>query len=205
MALKSMKRTEKVALDKTKKKVSKKPNWVLRITILVIAIPVIMLAFVLLTSMEKAGEPVVGDRFDGHLDPAIKESSIKELESTLSFDNVDKVNVTLISATLRIDIDANDGIDAAGIEAIANATYDKVNAILPIGTYFTNHDKIKMYDLEINVFNLIPEDGSTIAQIWCIKHKNASEAEVGTDWPSNPKNQEVTNEVKKQPNVVPAQ
>lgn len=204
MALKSNKKTEKVAVDKTKK-VKQKPNWVLRITILVIAIPTLMIAFVLLTSIEKKGEPVVGDRFENHLDPAIKDSSLKELKNTLVFDNVDAVEVNLISATLRIDIDASDALDAAGIEAIANAAYDKVNQILPIGTYFKNHDGVKMYDLEINVYNLIPQEGTQTAQIWCIKHKNVSEAEPGTDWPSNPKNEDVANQVKKQPNVVPAQ
>ncbi len=205
MALKSMKKTEKVAVDKTKNKANRKPNWVLRITILVIAIPVLILAFVLLTSIEKKGEPVFGDRFDEHLDPAIKESSLTTLSDSLKFENVDSVDVNLISATLRIDINVNDAMDAAGIEAIANATYDKVNEVLPIGTYFKNHDKVKMYDLEINVYNLIPEEGTTIAQIWCVKHKNAAEAEPGIDWPSNPKNQEVVDQVKKQPNVVPAE
>lgn len=206
MAIKSLKKqTEKETVSKKQRNKDKKPNWVLRITILVIAIPVIILAFVLLTSMEKQGEPVVGNRFDNQLDPAIKSSEIESIEKSLVYDNVDKVEVNLISATLRINIDTNDGLDAAAIEAIANDVYAKVNEVLPIETYFTNAEKTKMYDLEINVYNLIPDESNAgIAQILCVKHKNASEEEVGTDWPTTARNAEVTEQVRTPAPAAPA-
>lgn len=198
MAIKSLKKqTEKETVSKKQGKKNKRPNWILRITILVIAIPVIILAFVLLTSMEKQGEPVVGNRFDNQLDPEIQTSEIEAIEQSLVYDNVDSIEVNLISATLRINIDANDGLDAGAIEAIANDVYAKVNEVLPIETYFTNAEKTKMYDLEINVYNLIPNDSNAgIAQIMCVKHKNAAEEEVGTDWPTTPRNAEVTDQVR---------
>lgn len=198
MAMKSFKtQTEKETVGKKARKKDKRPNWVLRITIIVIAIPVIILAFVLLTSMEKQGEPVVGNRFDNQLDPEIKSDEIEAIERSLVYDNTDSIEVNLISATLRINVDTNDGLDATAIEAIANDVYAKVNDILPIETYFTNTEKVKMYDLEINVYNLIPnESNAGVAQILCVKHKNASEEEVGTDWPTTPRNAEITEEVR---------
>lgn len=198
MAIKSLKKqTEKEIVNKKQGKSKKRPNWVLRITLIVIAIPVIILAFVLLTSMEKQGEPVVGNRFDNQLNPAIKTSEVDNIKKSLVYDNVDSVEVNLISATLRITIDANDGLDAAAIEAIANDVYAKVNEVLSIETYFTNTEDTKMYDLEITVFNLIPDEtNASIAPIKCVKHKNASEEEVGTDWPTTPRNEEVTNKVR---------
>lgn len=199
MAIKSLKnRKEKETVAKKQGNQSKRPNWILRITLVVIAIPLIILAFVLLTSMEKQGEPVVGNRFKNQLDPEIKNSEISSIKESLVYDNVDSVEVNLISATLRININTNDELDAASIEAIANDVYAKVNEILPVETYFTNTEKVKMYDLEINVYNLIPDETNAgIAQIWCIKHKNASEDEVGTDWPTSPRNEEVNEQVRK--------
>lgn len=201
MALKSMK-TEKVMTEKKAKK-KHRPNWVLRISILVVAVPVLILAFVLLTSLEKKGEPVDGDRFKTHLDPEIKDSSLKSIKSALAYDNVDKVEVNLISATLRITIDVNDALDAASIENITNDAYEKVNGIIPIGTYFTNHDKVKMYDLEINVYNLIPNENTQVTQIWAVKHKNASEEEAGFDWITTPRNDKVVEDVTKPIEKVP--
>ncbi|NBK97393.1 MAG: hypothetical protein EOM05_10745 [Clostridia bacterium] len=204
MAIKPFrKQSEQETVIKKEVKKNKRPNWILRVTVVIIAVPVIILAIILLTSMEKQGEPVVGSRFDKQLNPAIKTSEVDSLKKSLTYDNVDKVEVNLISATLRISIDTNDGLDAASIEAIANDVYAKVNELLPVETYFTNSAKVKMYDLEINVYNLIPDEKNAgVAQIWCVKHKNASEEEMGTDWPTTARNEEVTNQVRSEAPAV---
>lgn len=194
MALKR-KKQEKETVEIKKQKTKGRPNWLLRATILIVAIPMLILAIVLLTSMEKSGEPVEGSRFDHALDPKIEEKDLDALKQVLQYGNVDQIEVNLISATLRINIDTNDALDAASIEAIANDVYAQVDALLPITTYFTNKEDCKMYDLEINVYNLIPDESTPTAQLWCVVHKNASEEEKGIDWPTTPRNDEIVSQM----------
>lgn len=70
------------------------------------------------------------------------------MKSAMKFDGVDSVEVNLISATLRINIDTKDNASSSKVKSIMNEAYDKVNDILPIKKYFTNNDSDKMYDLE---------------------------------------------------------
>lgn len=193
---------EKVTTKTTKKTSFLDSNWIVRITALVIIIPIAIVAVLLLTSIENSGEPVVGDRFDTHLENKIENSQLKAVEDALVYNNVDKVQVSLKSATLRILIDTNDAIDANSLKAIADDAYNKVIAILPVETYFTNlagenDSVIKMYDLEINVYNVIPDDTTTQAQIYGVRYKNAANAESGFDWITTPKNQSVTDSLMK--------
>lgn len=193
--IKMKKNKEKINVNKVKQE----PNWLLRITLAVIIIPLLVIAVMLLTSIDKSGTPVVGNRFDNQLEPEIKDSQLDEIKETLTYSNVDNVEVNLKSATLRILIDANDGVDRAQIEALANDAYSKVTNILPISKYFTNkkeNDKtIKMYDLEIHVYNLIPEEGNQ-GQIYVKKYKNAPSETEGMDWLSECMNKEVCEQIK---------
>lgn len=193
--IKMKKNKEKINVNKVKQE----PNWLLRITLAVIIIPLLVIAVMLLTSIDKSGTPVVGNRFDNQLEPEIKDSQLDEIKETLTYSNVDNVEVNLKSATLRILIDANDGVDRAQIERLANDAYSKVTNILPISKYFTNkkeNDKtIKMYDLEIHVYNLIPEEGNQ-GQIYVKKYKNAPSETEGMDWLSECMNQEVCEQIK---------
>lgn len=188
--------TEKTTNKTVKKTGILESDWIVRITALVILIPVVIVTVLLLTSIDKSGEPVEGKRFKNQLVNEIEDSHISEIEGALSYSNVDAVQVSLKSATLRILIDANDGVGAADIEALANDAYTKVTSILPIETYFTNlvdgEDTIKMYDLEINVYNLIPDETNKDSQIYAVKYKNASAAESGFDWITTPRNEEVS-------------
>lgn len=191
---------EKVTAKSVKKSEILNSNWIVRITALVIIIPVVIVAVLLLTSIENSGEPVVGDRFDSHLKNKIADKDVKAVENALTYDNVDKVQVNLKSATLRILMDTNDSLNKDEIYAIAKDAYDKVTKLLPVETYFTNlpgenDTVIKMYDLEINVYNLIPDETNTTAQIYGVYYKNASSLEAGFDWITSPKNQDVVDSV----------
>lgn len=184
------------------KKVKQQPNWILRITLLVIAVPLIILAVILLTSIDKSGKPVVGSRFDKHLDPAITDKQLDEVEKALSYENIDKVELNLKSATLRITIDMSDDANQEVVSNMVDDAYEKVIAILPVDPYFTNQltedSTIKMYDLEINVYNYIPDENNREGWQKCVLHKNATEEEVGKDWLSTARNEEVAQEVKNQ-------
>lgn len=176
-----------------KKKGFLESNWILRVTLAIIAIPIVIIAFMLLTSVESSGEPVVGNRFENQLNPAIKDSQVKQIKDSIVYEGMDGVEVNLKSATLRISVDVNNASDQAIIEEIANNVYGKVDSVLPIATYFTNQGKTKMYDLEINVFNFIPDENNPGEKIHAVLHKNASAEAAALDWKSTPKNEDVSN------------
>ena len=181
----------------------RRPNWLLRFTILVIIVPIVILAWILLTSLETKGEPVVGNRFDNQLDPAISEEQRTSLKDSFVSTEIESVEVNLKSATLRVNINVIDSMNMEQIEVYVNDAYAKVNAVMPIATYFTNKkdgDKtIKMYDLEIHVYTYIPTDENREGYNYMILTKNASAETEVKNKPSQPINQDVVNEVTNQP------
>ncbi len=183
----------------SKKKKNKKGSknkilyWIAGIVVLV---PLLLLGWIFLSTKENSGQPTVGSRFDHSLDPAITEKQVNEVKDAMAFDNTDKVEVNLISATLRINIDTKDDVSSESVKNIMNEAYDKVNDILPIKTYFTNNDSVKMYDLEVHVYNFIPDEKhSADDQIYMVKTKTAAAAKPNVSTPSSPKNKEVSNEL----------
>ena len=132
-------------------------------TVIIILIPVVIVGYVLLTSVGGQNHPVEGNRFSKtDLNPAITDNSISSLESSLaSIDNVEKASVNLLSATLRVHIDLVDSATDEVASQALDAAYNVINDQLPIDTYFTNKDDSKMYDLEIDVYNYLIDDTHT--------------------------------------------
>lgn len=199
MAIKSLKRnTNKEKID-VKKKTKKEPNWILRITIIVLLVPILAIIFVLLTSIETKGEPVFGGRFDEQLKNKITDTQLKEVKNILVYAGVESVSVNLKSATLRVNINAADTIDRASLEAIAADAYAKVISILPVDQYFTNivegEKTIKMYDVEVSAYNFIPTDVNQVGQLSILISKNAPSENVNITWLSDVKNEEVRKSV----------
>lgn len=126
-------------------------------TVIIIMIPVVIVGYVLLASLGGQNRPVEGSRFSKKdLDPAITDDNISTLESALSnIENVEKVSVNLLSATLRVHIDLIDSATDDVASAAINSAYSVINEQLPIDTYFTNKDGSKMYDLEIDSYNYL--------------------------------------------------
>ncbi len=185
-----------INLNKNKKNVNsekQKPNVILIFTLIVTAIPICVLAFILLTSMNKKGEPIIEGRFDTQLNPAIEEKSLQSIEDQLQLEGVENVSVSLKAATVRITIDMVDTADQATITALIDPIYAIVNSVLPTETYFTNHDTTKMYDLEIHIYNIIPDPEvpeQVAQQAYAIIYKNAPAEAVSVEWPTNVKSQE---------------
>lgn len=180
----------------------KKPNTILWIGLVVILVPCLILLYILLGTKEKAGQPVVGDRFEGELDPGITDEQLNSIREALVFENAENVEVNLISATLRITINAEDDISSDGALALANSAYDKVMEVLPVETYFTNVKdeegkmKTKMYDIEVQVYNVLKQDNpSNISLIYFVKSKSANMSEPILNNFASPKNEEVANEL----------
>lgn len=181
-------------------KAKKKHNYLLWATIVVIAIPCLILLYVLIGSRENSNEPVEGSRFDTSLDPAITEEDLAALKGVLTFDGVENVEINLKSATLRVNINTNDDLNQEAIHGIMVSAYDRIVEKLPVDTYFSNKAKddktIKMYDLEVSAYNYIPESDETKSgQIHLSRTKNSAAEAVVDDVLTSPKDEETANPI----------
>lgn len=182
-----------------KKKTGKRSNILYWITAIVIIIPLILLIYIYVGAKESSGHPTVGSRFKDSLNPAITSQELDKLKSMLKFDDVDKVEVNLISATLRISIDTKDNVSEDTVEKIMDEAYDDVNKVLPINQYFTNKKDDKMYDVEVHVYNFIPDaKHPDDKQIYMIKTKTAAAKKPNVSIPSSPKNKSVAEKLLKE-------
>lgn len=147
-----------------KKKTVKKSNlskihWpavILILSLVLIAIPTVAIGKVLYDAFAATGTPAFGNRFEMDLDPAITKDQLSELEGKLSSETlVEGVKVTLISASLRVNVDVNDDITLDQLNALAATVYNQVIAVFPRETYFKMKENSKMYDLELHIINNI--------------------------------------------------
>lgn len=164
--------------------------WIVGIVIL---IPIILLGSIYLGAKESAGKPTTGNRFANQLNPAISQEQMDQVKTTLSGDGVETIEISLKSATLRIMIKLNNEASLEEVESKISSSYDAINGILPIDTYFKNKDDGgKMYDLDIHVYNFMPDEGqSTENWAYVERTKNASNADAVTDTLSSAKNGEL--------------
>ena len=125
--------------------------WVCLILILV---PIVGFGWILLSSSMDTGTPVLGNRYDGDLDPAITKSQLEEVEAAVGkLSGVENVSVVMPTATLRVYVDVEDSANKTTISGKADEVYRTVTGILDAKTYFTQKDGKKMYDLEVHVYN----------------------------------------------------
>ena len=140
---------------------------VLIIGLFIILIPCFVFAGILLNSYLKTTSPIIAHRFDADLDPAISEDEIGRIETLLSTNSkIEKAEVVLITAQMRVNVDTVDSISKEDAEALVDEVYNNVNTVLPVRTYFTATDTKKMYDLTINLYNKIGnDDGQMICYV----------------------------------------
>ncbi len=138
--------------------------------------------------------PVFGSRFSNSLVEKITDNHLTTLRNNLKVAGVDKVEVNLIAATLRISVDTVDNADAKKIESITDEIKKKLYATLPKEKYFTNQKEVKMYDYEIHVFNVV-KSTDTQKQVYVVVGKSGAGDEY-LEKVSEPKNADVSKKVK---------
>ncbi|MDE6195748.1 MAG: hypothetical protein K2F55_02670 [Erysipelotrichaceae bacterium] len=172
----------------------KKHNYLLWIASIVILVPILFLAYIILDTSGKTGEPVVGNRFDNSLNPAITQEQISTIQTNIQIEGAVKTQVLLKSATLRVYVQLPDQTGRDAIDAAAEKAFQEVVNQLPIETYFTNgEDGKKMYDLEVHVYNFTPGSAEADWNIYITKSKNAAAKESIVDVLTSPKNQDIAN------------
>ena len=196
-----------MALNKTKPKKTQKKNTeskqghkLVWFTLIIIAIPVVIVAYVLLTSMGGQGEPVVGNRFNGEdLNPSITEEAMNSIKEQVSgIGGVEEATINLKSATLRVHLNMDDSYTQDQIQAASDQVYEIVAATLPIDQYFTNREDAKMYDLEIDVYNYIVDDSHPAeGQIYIKTTKTGAATDRVTDVMTTAKDPELVAQIKR--------
>lgn len=184
----------KEVTKKEKKKLSK-GGIVLIVGLIIIAIPVIVFLTIILSAALKTGKPIVGNRFDGDLNPAITSSQTAQLEKSIEgISGVDDCTIVLTSAQYRINVDTSDSLSSEQIEKLTVDIYNAVNSQLPVGTYFTASGSEKMYDLSINVYNFV--DANNENMVYYILTKNSKMETYSLQCVSEPVDEELAKELR---------
>ncbi len=179
---------------KPKKKMSK-GGIVLLISLIIILVPCLIFGGILISAALETGKPVVGNRFDNDLQPAITSSNTSSLTSTIkSISGVENCEIVLTSAQYRVNVDAQDSLTSSQIEDLAKKVYDAINSELPVSTYFTATDSKKMYDLSINVYNYVKEDDDNM--IYYILTKNSKMSNYSIQCVSKPVDEELAKDLR---------
>ena len=138
---------------KTRRKISF-GGWILLFSLVIVIIAGSAFAWMLYSAISEKGHIIVGDRFQLELDPAIETAKVGEVKTAIEAETFAvKTSINLKSATLRILVQVKSELTDAELSAAILKIKDDVHAILPIETYFTSTPDIKMYDLEIQVYN----------------------------------------------------
>lgn len=157
-------------VKKEKKKMSR-AGLVLTIGLIIIAIPCLIFGWILVSAALETGKPIVGDRFSGDLQPAITKADTSDLTAAIkALDEVEDCTIELTTAQYRINVDVVDSLQQDAYEDLINEIYTLVNNQLPVNTYFTMHDNMKMYDLSIGLYNHVGGDD----MIYVILTKNST-------------------------------
>jgi len=136
--------------------------------------PFAVLGWILYSSSQDSGSPVLGNRYEGDLNPAITTENMEQVKSAVAaLPGVESAEVTMPTATLRVYADIADDADSVAAYETAIQMYDAVTAILNPDVYFSQHDDMKMYDLELHVTNH-PEEDNPDNYVYVVAVKNSS-------------------------------
>ncbi len=152
-----------------------KGNGVLWAGLIFFSIPLIILAVILLQSSLATGNVIEGNRFNNDLDPAITDSMLENTTTNLEALDVQTVSVNLHAATLIISIKVDPELTSEDFALIATDAVEVVDNNIAIDTYFTSTDSKKMYDLQIDVYNLGMADENVNLHTILTKNGNMTE------------------------------
>lgn len=143
----------KTVRKKKKSRAYKRTRFVFWTVFILFITPFVILAYILLSAAGDTGKPILGNRYEGDLNPAITEDQLKQISSAVKgISGVEDTYYNLAAGTLRIYADISDDASSDTASSIASSVYDDVSAVLDPSVYFSQHDNMKMYDLEIHVY-----------------------------------------------------
>ena len=145
------------------------------ICLLLVLVPMLAFGWILLSAKIDGGSPIIGNRYDNDLNPAITKQDLQNVaKATEEISGVKDAEVHLATGTLRVYADIADDANADTAYATADQVYAAVTGILDPSVYFSQHDGMKMYDLEVHVYNYVPKDSYDEAFVYVIRTKTSS-------------------------------
>lgn len=146
--------TDGPAKFKPKKRRGSRTVLVFWICLVLLLAPVVVLGWILFSSSMNTHTPVIGNRYEGDLDPAITKTQLEQVKTAATaVEGVKDVDIEMATATLRVYANVAPESTAETETATADAIYKAVSGILDPTVYFTKTDTKKMYDMEIHVYN----------------------------------------------------
>ncbi|MBR2991640.1 MAG: hypothetical protein IKF51_09330 [Solobacterium sp.] len=178
------------------------------ICLALVLIPLLAFGWMLLSAKIDGGSPIIGNRYDGDLDPAITKSDLQSVEkSAKAVSGVNDAEVHLATGTLRVYADIADDAGSDAAFSTADQIYTSVCSLLDPSVYFTQHDGKKMYDLEVHVYNYVPKDSYDEGFVYVIKTRTSSMEEPLSQLVSEPIDaalaQELRDDVERRNNPQP--
>ena len=149
-------------------------SWIIIIGLLIIAVPCAAFLYILLSAQAATGTAISGDRFTGDLDPAITETQMANVVTSVeTIEGVESAEVILKSATVRVYVDTLDEMTPEVAQGIANQAYEKLTAECDPSVFFTQTASKKMYDIEVHAYNLT-ENRDSEEFVYVILSKSSS-------------------------------
>lgn len=184
-------------MAKNKKTVKRKKGHgtgiLFTLCLLLVLAPFAVLGWILFSASLNTGAPVLGNRFEGDLDPAITSTQLNDVENAVAaVEGVDSSFISMTTATLRVYADVADDASEETVNAVADSLYAAVASVLDPSVYFTKTEDKKMYDMEIHVYT-IPERLNAEGEnfIYVINTKTSNMSEPAKQTVSVAKNAEV--------------
>ncbi len=132
------------------------------ICLILVITPIAILGWMLVSSAMDTHKPVLGNRYEGDLDPAITQEQIDTINTSVAaIDGVEAEFSNMATATLRIYAKVANTATKEDATAMAQNIYSTVTTTLDPTVYFAQADGKKMYDLEIHVYNMSAEEDRT--------------------------------------------
>ena len=180
----TQKKTKESAKSLKKKQKTHKTGILFTVCLILVLAPFVVLGWILFSSSLDTGTPVLGNRFEGDLDPAITKDQMNQVETAVKgLSGQDDAFVTMTTATLRVYVDIADDANEETANAKADEVYNTVASILDPSVYFTKTDTKKQYDLEIHVYTMpekTGEEGENFVYVIDTKTSNMSEPQKQT-------------------------
>lgn len=168
------------------------------ICLILLVTPPAVLGWILYSSQQDTGKPVLGNRYEGDLDPAITMDQMTAIENGVAaLEGIEASRVEMPTATLRVYADIADDADADAANSKADEIYGVITGILDPSVYFTQADGKKMYDVEVHVYNhQKSQETDDDGFVYVIKSKSSSMSEPRSQTVSQPVNAELAQKLR---------
>ena len=167
-------------------------NWFFWLSFIIILVPVCYFLYLIYSAYQETHIPIVGDRINSEIETVIQQEQIDNINSRIkAIEGVEGCNSDLIVETLRIKINVNDDLAEEDMRNILSQAYDIVNEVLPVDSYFTQHNDYKEYDLEIYSYDDLESDDLRIVLL----NKNSKMEEFNVQTITTAVNQEIADEL----------